>query len=375
MAAILMALGLSIPQQPDGIIVALYGLTLLAVGAGTRWVHVGLQSSKAVAFGRMAGELVVLLLVVLLVRDASDLVRVPLAQLTGDALAAALLVWSLKRRGFSFPIRLHLDRVLPVFKRSAPLVLSALLGLVVYNSDLIMLRFFWDATQVGYYAAAYTLISFLINLGGTYMLSLMPALTRSTTVNDARTRLYQSSAAQVFAVTLPIALGGAWLANDIVGLMFGAEFQTQSGRALQLLLWSVPLAMLREVNIVALVVSGQQYRILRLTAISAVVNIGLNLLLIPRYGIPGAAVATLTTELLRLLIAQTYAYHAGFRSMGLHRLWRPIAASAAMLAVLGLLPTSRIWLAIPAGALAYGAGLVVVGGLRLRQRSLPALTV
>ena len=375
MAVVLLAVGLALPQQPDGLILALYGLTLIAIGGGTRWVHIGLQSARSVAFARVAGELTVLILVLWLVRNAADIARVPLAQLTGDALAATLMVWSLKRRGFAFPLRLRPALVLPIFKRSAPLVMSALLGLVVYNSDLIFLRIFRDATTVGYYAAAYTLVSFLTNLGLVYTQSLTPALTRVARVSEIRDRLYQGSAAQVFAITLPIALGGAWLAGDIIGTIFGAEFQEPSARALQLLLWSIPLAMAREVNYVALVVAGHQTKILRLTTFSAVMNIGLNILLIPRYGITGAATATVSTELFRMLLAQGYAHQAGFKSIGWQRVWRPIAGCAAMAAVLSAMPNYPLWATIPAGALAYGVVLGVVGGLKVGQRGLPALTV
>lgn len=375
MAAALVVIGVLLPQQPDGLILGLYGLTLLAIGAGTRWVHLGLERTRSVAVARALGEAFALMLVVSLVRDAGDLVRVPFAQLAGDALAATVLAWALRRQGFAFPLRLHLDRVLPIFRRSAPLVLSALLGLIIYNSDLILLRFFRDAAHVGYYAAAYTLISFMINLGGTYTQSLTPTLTRVAGGATARTSLYHSSTAQVFAIALPLAAGGAFLAGDIVRLIFGAEYQAASGLALQLLLWSVPLALLREVNIVALVVNGHQMKVLRMTAISAALNLGINFLLIPRFGIAGAATSTVITEAFRLALALSYARGAGFSLATARRFWRATVASAVMLAVLTVLRPVPLGLSIGLGALSYGAVLVMVGGLRVRGRQLPVLTV
>jgi O-antigen/teichoic acid export membrane protein len=104
-------------------------------------------------------------------------------------------------------------------------------------------------------------------------------------------------------------------------------------------------------------------------------NLLLNILVIPRYGMAGAAAATLGTEVLRTGLALGFASREGFALPHWRRLWRVTAAGVAMGITLGLIRSSPLWAGIAAGAGAYLTGLWLVGGIRLRAGELPALTV
>lgn len=356
--AIVLALAALVPvlPRPDGAVLALYGLTMLAVGGGTRWIHIGLQRTRLVALSRTMGELAVLALVLSLVHGRADLARAPLAQFAGDALAAFLLFAALRRWGYHVPIRFDWSVVRPTVLRALPLVGSALLGLVIYNSDLILLRFFRDTASVGWYAAGYLLVSFLLNLGGAYSQSLTPALTRSW----ERTRLYHTSALQVALLSVPLAVGASFVAGQVVGTVFGARY-APAGTALAILIWSIPFSLAREVATAALVVGGGQRLVFRLTAWSAVFNLALNFALIPHWGLRGAALATVITEVVRASASLYEARTVGYPLPPLRILWRPAAAAAAMAALLVALPGMHLWLAVPAGAAAYAVALLALG--------------
>src|SRR5207302_1964038 len=85
--------GRAVLPQPDGTVIPLYGLTLLAFAVNSRWIHLGLRQTRPMAVARVAGELTMVALVVFTVHGASDVFRVPLAQFAGDLLAAGLLMW------------------------------------------------------------------------------------------------------------------------------------------------------------------------------------------------------------------------------------------------------------------------------------------
>ncbi|HEX6134065.1 MAG TPA: flippase [Longimicrobiales bacterium] len=369
----LFALGLLLPQ-PDGSVVALYGLTLLMVGASTRWIHVGLERTRFVAIARALGEAVMVLLVILLVRGSGDIARVPLAQFVGDALAMLLMFGALTRRGFRLPIRLDLNVAKPFFRRAAPLVASALLGLMIYNCDLILLRFFRDTASVGYYAAGYALISFMLNLGVSYSQSLMPTFTRLGNAERGQLGLYHTSLVHVYAVTLPIAAGGFLLAPQLLDLVFGQSYLSGT-TALRILIWTIPLAMFREVALVVLVSGGRQRAVLRLTGWAAALNLVLNLVLIPPFGMIGAAGATLATELARTTTALVFARSDGFRVAAAARFWRPTIATLGMAALVLLADSPILWVGLGIGLLAYPATLAGLGGIRLRRDEPPALTL
>lgn len=359
---------------PDGHILALYTLTLLPLAASTRWIHLGLEDSRLVAVARSAGELLMVGIVLLSVHHAGDLARVPLAQFCGDVLAALLLAWALRRRGFRFPLGIDMEIVRPLVRRAAPLVAASLLGLMIYNADMIFLRFLRGPAAVGYYAAAYTLISFLINLGIAYSLSLLPTLTRLAADPAAQHRLYHTAVAHVYAVALPIAVGGSFVSAKIIGLVFGSAFDP-AAIALGILLVSIPLSLVRDIPIIALMSRGQERLVLQVTAAAAFLNVALNAALIPPYGIAGAAAATAATEGVRMVIAGVLARRQGFPLVPVARLWRATAAAVVMGGVVWPIAGAPLAVSVSAGAVAYALVLWAVGGIRMRRGEPPSLTV
>ena len=367
LAGVLAALALTFLPRLDGIVLATYGLTLLAVGPSPKWVHLGLGNPRPVALGRTLGEATFLLLVLLTVRERGpDVAAVPGAQLAGDAVGVLCMLLLLqRRRGAPLAFRLDWARVRPVFARSWPLVANSLLGLTIYNSDLLFLRFFEGRETVGLYAAGYQLISFLQNIGAAFSMSLLPLMARALGDLRAREALYHDARAHVFAVALPTAVGGAWVARSVIESVYGADYAL-AALPLAVLLCGIPFTLSKEVDLVALVASGHTRAVMRMTSWAVALNVALNLTLIPRYGIVGAAFATATTEVLRALLAGLYARRRGFSRAGARRFAKPTFAAGAMLATLALADLGALWRELALGALSYAAALALAGGLGWR---------
>ena len=104
---------------------------------------------------------------------------------------------------------------------------------------------------------------------------------------------------------------------------------------------------------------------------AAATNVVLNIAFIPRWGLVGAASATLLTEVLRTTLAVIYTARLGLRLPGPMRFAR-IAAAVTGLAVLVVLTRQLPLLAtIAAGATGYAVLLVLVGALRFRRGAMP----
>jgi len=358
----------------DGIVLALYALTLLGAGPNPKFILLGMSSPTPVAITRTLGELAYLGGVLLFVHHHTDVVFVPWAQFVGDLLAVVAMFAWLARRGVRLPLELDWPKVRPLFARSFPLVVNILLGLMIYNSDLIVLRFFKDSTTVGWYSASYQLISFLINMAWAYSYSLLPALTRASTETGERRALYHTSLAQTFAVTLPIAVGGAMLSNAIIALVFGAKFEP-SGAPLAILIGSIPFMLYKDVAMVSMIVSGREKAVMRMTAIGVVINLALNFLLIPRLGMAGAALSTLATEVLRFVLAANAVRSDGFDLVPARRLLKSMVAAGAMAGALALLAPKSLPVGIALGAGVYSLVLLALGAIQMRRGRLPALRV
>ena len=367
-------LGALLWNKPEGRILALYTLTLLPLAGGVRWVLTGLERTAVVGAARTTGEIATLCAVALSVHGVEDLWRVPVAQLAGDSLAM-LILWSrIRRLGVPLRPRWNGEVVRRLRHHMAPFVGSTLLGLVIYNSDLLFLRFLRDSAAVGYYAAAYALVSFLINVSSMYFLTLLPALSRLNAEPETQRALYADSVAHVLAVVLPVAVGGAIVSDAVVRLAFGEAF-APSGPVLGLLMMSVPLFALRDVTSGAILSRGREDVVFRISSAAAALNVVLNVLFIAPYGMFGAVAATLLTELLRLLMCVGAAHSLGYPWPPLVRAWRPLVAAIAMGGTLLALPTRAVWITIPLGAAVYVAALVCVRGVKRGSGGLPSLDV
>lgn len=357
----------------EGMVTALYCLTLIPVALSARWVLTGLDRAFAAGLSRAVGELAVLIVVVLTVQGVTDIWRVPLAQFVGDLVATLVVISGLRRLRVPFAVKWNGAVIRPlVIRHIVPYVGSTLLGIVLFNADILFLRMFRDASAVGLYAAAYALLSFPINIGGTYALTLIPSLTRL----DPTTRqvVFQQAAARVFLVILPITIGGGMISAELLTRIYSAEF-APAAPVLTLLLLSAPLSLLRSVATTAIMAERREDLLFRVVGVSALTNIVLNLIAVPLWGLTGAAAVTVATELLRLVLSQRFATHLGFPVPHIARAWKPAVAGALMAGLLVTPVGNNPWLAIPAAAAVYGAVLMMLGALRFRPGALPQLNV
>jgi O-antigen/teichoic acid export membrane protein len=375
LAAVLAAAAILVTQliakEPERTIMSLYFLSVLPIAGNTKWIHLGLENARPVGFSRIVGEALSLGLVLGLVHGKGDLWGAPVARIAGEVCFAVLLALMLRKRNCVFGLRWDLSIALPVFVQALPVLGHTLLWLIIYNSDLIFLRLFRDGESVGYYAAAYMLISFLANIGISYGMSLLPTLTRLGAKTVEERSLYHAALVDVYAVCLPISVAGCILASRLITFGFG-EGYTSSVPALRVLIWCIPLLLLRTVPWVALLAREKQNLIFRAVLYSVIANLTLNLLLIPRYGIIGAAVATVVTESLTGVLLFAYIARQGLPPASLQRFWRPTIASFCMMAVLLLLRSSHLVVVLVAGIGSYVVALAVLGGIRLHRGLRPA---
>ncbi len=373
LAGITAAIGMGVMTQPDGAILAAYGFALLPSALGTKWAHLGLERSGSASVGRMASELTGAALVLLLIHGPDDLVRAPLAQILAEGVGS-LVMFRLLPQGLARLVAvLDARAIRPLVARSWPLVLHSLLGLAIFNSDFLFLRGFRDAGTVGYYAAAYTLISFFLNLGAAYTMTLLPVMTRLREHPVEAKALFDGAMAQVLAGGLPVAIGGFLVAGGVIDLVFTPAYHAAS-LPLMVLLWTIPVALIRNVSQSVLVGFERQDQLLHTVAWAAGCNVVLNLALIPRWGMAGAAVATLATEVLRTTLAGWYAHRLGLSMTAPRRFLRITIGAVAMGAVVWLARGLPVLVAVACGAATYATALVALGVVRLRRGALPEFT-
>ncbi len=240
------------------------------------------------------------------------------------------------------------------------LVLAVLLllnAIVWQRSELLFLGRLQDAEQVAFYALPFALTERLTSLlPGALLGVLLPGLTYLQGAGDpARFTAALSDALRYLAMlTLPVCLFGIPLAPAVIAILYGPRF-SQAALVLQLLLVAMIFGVLGQASSSALLGLEAQGWLLKTGVIAAVVNLALDLALIPRWGAVGAALANTAAQ-----AGWALAAFAPLRRRITPSTWRAILHAAAVAMALGtvlaLLPLFR--LATPAFLL---VGIAVTG--------------
>jgi O-antigen/teichoic acid export membrane protein len=324
----------TLPLFPDypglDTLLLLFGLTLFTQAASLKWVFMGRERLSRVGSGLVISQVVFSLIVILLVQDPEDVIWVPILRLIGDLAMIIFFGWLFIQQFPGMWPKLSFLDAREVLRPALMMGASHGLAFMSYNFDTLLLGFMVGATAVGWYSAAYKPITAILAVPVTYFIGLFPTLSR--TFNEGRhifNTIVSRSLHLAVIFALPIGVGGMFLAADIIGFLFGDEY-ANSVLPLQILSWSAVFVILRGTYRQSLNAAGRQDLDLRCAGAAVALNVGLNVLLIPRFGIVGAAATTVASELLWLSMAMYYFYYRVARVSLFPMLWQPMLAALLM---------------------------------------------
>ncbi|WP_458190913.1 flippase [Haladaptatus sp. NG-WS-4] len=191
--------------------------------------------------------------------------------------------------GDAQPRSMH--RVLLSF--SLPLVLTAAMNLVLESADVFILGMFDSTSAVGVYNVAYPISKFLITVLMAFAFIFMPVISELHADNklEEMRRTYQLISKWILFATLPLFLVFAFFPTTIIRYTFGSEYLS-GGTTLTVLSIGFLVHALLGLNGNALQSIGNVRTIMYDNMFVAILNVGLNLVLIPQYSFLGAAIAT-----------------------------------------------------------------------------------
>lgn len=278
-------------------------------------------------------------------------------QFFGGALAVGI-AWK-KYGPFVLALDHHLWR--SYLKAALPFGLIVAFYLVYFRIDSVMISFFRGDEEVGQYGAAYNLISALLFLPSGLIAALFPKLAGDyRSPSDNLNAPFQKAGRWLLVMSLPMAAGGWLLAPQLVQLLLGNTYQP-AVTALAILAWTLPVWFITFLQGNILTIIERQKAVALVGLINMAFNVGLNLVIIPRYGINGAAATTLTTEVVGLL-QMFYLLRQNISLANTATTALKIAALTAAMAILVWFLRDKIHVAavIGAAALTYGAAALAL---------------
>jgi O-antigen/teichoic acid export membrane protein len=354
--ALAAAVSLLLPYEPEvRTAILLAGAPLLFGMVTTTFVAIlqsRLQMSRAVV-GDVVGRAASLGLVLLVV--ALDLgFYAVLGAAAGGALATLAVTW-LVTRGLA-RVRPRADIAVwgALLKAAVPLGLALAVNAIYFRADTLIISLYEPYDQVGLYTLAYRVLELALVVGTVFLNTTFPILSEAVARDEARARRTIEASLDVCIVLgAPLVAGGLVLAPQIIELAGGEDFRG-AAEPLRILLAAGALAWVNGVFGYALIARDRQASALWLNLSALTFNVGLNFLLIPRYGIVVAAIVTVASELLILLgsyplMRRYFGFFPAPRT-----LLGAVIAAAAMGGLLWLLDDAPLAVLVVLGAAVYG---------------------
>lgn len=267
----------------------------------------------------------------------------------------AVSIWMVRRhRLLMAPFRISPRRWLQLMRAGLPFGVISLALTVAFSIDTVILSKFQPLEVVGWYNVAYGLVRSLVNFLGAFSVAMVPTLSRAYITDTGQVeRWYFRSLKLILLVSVPVAMGGMLLAEPLVRFLYAEEYLPAAG-VLAIIIWDAPLLMFTAFCGNMTTIVGEEGAAARIYTLNAVANLILNVIFIPLYGMLGAAVITVVTD----LIGAVQFHFLLHRRMKLPNMtgafWRVVVAVAGLAAAVVAAGPQNMFLLIALGAVVYG---------------------
>ncbi|HSR34457.1 MAG TPA: flippase [Anaerolineae bacterium] len=196
---------------------------------------------------------------------------------------------------------------------SYPFALTAVAAALYARIDLVLLGLWQGELAAGWYGAAYKLWETVGLLPASLLEAMFPEMSRLAARPEGRTRLRQlfgTSSRAMLAGGALLSVGGVLTAGILIPLVYGGGDFAPAVLPFRLLACAIPAVFLYLLSGHVLYALGRQRRVTVVMIVVGLLNLALNLVVIPRWSYLGAAVVALLTEWLLVALLYPQAWRA-----------------------------------------------------------------
>lgn len=281
-------------------------MLLRAADIGRFWFESQVLS-KYVVWGQSLVFLVAAAIKVLLILQEAPLIAFVWV-LAGEAGCASVVILAVFNRAGPGvrSVKFDWSRALAIAKDSWPLVLSGVAIMIYMKVDQLMIAHMLDDSSVGVYSAAVSVSEAWYFMPVIIASSFFPSM---VTVDERDTDYSRNAFQRLFDVLVLLALGIAipmtFMSGWVISILFGTAY-LEAGTVLAIHIWASVFVFLGVASERWFVNKNRQIFSMQRTMFGAAANIVLNLILIPKHGITGAAVATVVAQVLAAFIYDVF---------------------------------------------------------------------
>ena len=258
----------------------------------------------------MSSILSVLSYSILFYLENEGVISVSLNLLFGVSLSIVLIntiVWLLS---FSKNVTLNPDfnlnfkkEIVPFFKYILPVFVGLIINFLNYRFDIWLVSYYIGNVQLGIYVLAVNFAQFILLYSKIIGGVMLPYLSED---NDQQRKKYFTTYSRInFTSIILIVCVLAFLGNWLLVFLYGEEF-TNSAEPFKILLLGMVFSAMSQLFSIMLFSKGKNNITLIANSVGLIATVFLDVLLIPKYGIIGAAVATASSYFLLFMVLLCY---------------------------------------------------------------------
>jgi len=347
-------------------LIIFYGFSLFPSALLLEWFFQGVEKMEFIGISRILSKISYALLVLLLVKSSKELLIIPYLWLFGSLIAGGFLIYIFTKQYGKFKLVFDLSRWKGLIRRALPIGAASMMIQIYYNFDIVMLGFIKGDKVVGWYNAAYRVILFAWMFFPLFINAIFPLMSRYYKESKEKLEILISSSTKLLSIIgFPLGVGGTILAKPIMRFLYGERFDS-GVIAFQILIWSVVIICLRCAYEHSFLACDKEKRYMFGVMSGALTNIGLNLILIPRFGLKGAAVATVISEFVFSLYLFLY-FRIVNRVKILGYYLKPLIASIPMGLIMYYMKNLNLLLSISMGIVSYFIFIFLLKGITFKE--------
>ena len=294
---------------------------------------------------------------------------VPIGSIIGLLVLLPFILRILKRVRQSTSIRLNLGFIYSQLSQLSGFIMIGIFYNLNAQQDAFLISLFLSEQELGWYGAAQNILLGFLMLSVSTRTVIYPIMSRFQYESQEKLiyfyrKLYQYLIIGILPITILVTL----LADQIIIIIFKKSF-SPAIPALQWMIWEIFFTFLHIPNVRIMLVQKYQKQLGWQTGFILFISLSLNLWLIPKMGILGAAIARPLTAGINFLIAYIYVQRHIIRFNILPLLIRPFIASGVMIVAIILLQGFSHIFGVLTGGFAYIILLILTGAFKKEDRA------
>lgn len=247
-------------------------------------------------------SIIILLVIIFYIKKVSLLILINIFALVASNI---VLFFILKKMSYKIKINFNMQYLLGMFKYSTKIHLSNIITFLNYRLDMILVNYFINPLAVGYYSIAVNISEKIWILSQSTSKVLLPRIAKLKS-NESKQVFTAKVSRIMFIISFFIVIIFYFASNLIIPLLFSKDYLASITPLKILLVGILPVSFSKLLSNDLAGRGFPEYNAY-ISFTSTCVNIALNLFLIPKYGIIGAAISTAVSYNI-LAILTTYIY-------------------------------------------------------------------